>query len=113
LNSSNSLSESTSISSNSNMLKGGLQLLLGSLNQFLLTKIKLPNFCDCTWHLLNFLSIITREKILYVSCFSHHWRSCLISLTSASYCLKIKSFIMTSSFVDSFVFIIISKIFKL
>ncbi len=48
-----------------------------------------------------------------ISCFSHQWKGHLTSLTSFLCCLKIKSFFLTSFFVNSFILIIISKISKL
>ncbi len=102
--SSNSFSKLISLSIKSTKLKGDLQPILGSLAQFLLTKINLPNFFDCKQHFLRLVRISTNENILFVSiwdptilkiylaqkqivgnmlsCFSHHCSGHLMSLIS-------------------------------
>jgi hypothetical protein len=50
-------------------LEGGLQSILGSFNQFLLTNINLFNFLYYKQHLLKFVNIPTKEKKLFQSQF--------------------------------------------
>jgi hypothetical protein len=84
-------------------LEGDLHPSLGSLGQVLLTKIKYLKL-SYKWHLLKFVNMPAKEKIIYVSicdptmfkiwwakkptignmasCFLHHWRRHLMSLGS-------------------------------
>jgi len=66
-NSSNSSSKLKSIWINFIKLEGGLHPFLGSLSQFLLTKIKFSKFSNCKQHLLRFVNMPTKEKINSIS----------------------------------------------
>jgi hypothetical protein len=48
-------------------LEGSLHPSLGSLGQFLWAKIKFSKFSDYKRHVLRFISMLTKEKILFVS----------------------------------------------
>jgi hypothetical protein len=48
-------------------LEGGLQSILGSFNQFLLTNINFFNFFDFKQHLLKFVIIPTKERTFSIS----------------------------------------------
>jgi len=100
-----------------------------------LTKINFSKFSICKWHLSNLIKIIVKEEILSLficnptipkicqaknpivrniaSCFCHHWRGDLMSLTSNWYLLKIRSSLLTSSSIGSLVLTIYSNISKL
>jgi len=134
-NSYNCFFRSISFLRNSTKLDGDLQPILRSLGQFLLININFSKFSVCKWHRLNLISIPTKDLFLFfsnlrsnniqnllgrnpiirniVSCFCHHWRGNLISLTSNWYLLKTNNSIFTSSSVGSLVLTICSKTFKL
>ncbi len=101
---SNSFSKLRLVSIKYTKLKGDLQPILGSLGQFLLTKINLSKFFYFKWHLLRLVRIPIDENILSIpiwnptishiclaqkpivgnmfSCFSHQCDGHLMSLTS-------------------------------
>ncbi len=56
-----------SSSINSNKLKGGLESILKSFDQFFLTNTNVSKFSTCKWHLLKLVNIFVKEKILSVS----------------------------------------------
>ncbi len=133
--SSNSTSKFISLSRNSNKLDGDLHPILRPLSQFLLTKINFSKFFICKWHLLRLIRIPVKENILFVSicnsiilkicwakkqtirniasCFYHHWRGHLMSLTSNWYLLKMRSSLLISSSFGSLVIVVYSNISKL
>ncbi len=120
---SNSSSKFKSFSISSTKLEGGLQSILESFDQFLLTNINLFKFSNYKWHFFNF--VISKEKILsisicdstslkicqakkptignMVSYFAHHWRKHLISLESNWQRLNTNITLVTSSMVGSLV----------
>jgi hypothetical protein len=121
-NSSNSSSKSISLSKNYNK-DGDLHPILGSLGQFLLTKINFSKFFVCKWHVLRLVRILAKEKMFSISiwdpiipkicqaksptigniasCLCHHWKGYLMSLTSNWYLLKIKNSLLTSFYMVS------------
>ncbi len=64
---SNSFSKLQLVSIKSTKLKVDLQPILGSLGQFLLTKISLSNYFDCKQHQLRQVRIPIDENILSIS----------------------------------------------
>ncbi len=64
---SNSFFKLRIVSIKSIKLKGDLQPILGSLGQFLLTKINLSKFFECKRHLLRLVRIPIDENIISVS----------------------------------------------
>ncbi len=66
-NSSDSSSKLRSFSIKFVKLEGDLQTILGSLGQYLLTKINLSKFSDCKRFLLRLVIIPSNENIIYVS----------------------------------------------
>jgi hypothetical protein len=66
-NSSNFSSKLRSLSIKFAKLKGDFQPILGSLGQFLFTKINLSKNFDYKWHLLKLIRILASENILTIS----------------------------------------------
>ncbi len=130
-----SSSQSISLLRNSTKLDGGLHHIIKSLSQFFWTKINFFKFSICQRHFLRLVRIPTKENILSIfiwdptipkiyqaknqtignitSCFYHHWKGHLMSLTSNWYFLKINNPLLISSFVNSFVLVICLNISKL
>jgi hypothetical protein len=60
-------SKSKSFSISSTKLEGGLLSILKSFAQFFHTKISLSKLFNCKWHLLNFVSMLAKEKVFSIS----------------------------------------------